>query len=86
MPFQSSKKQDAKLACQKFSSSTYSDHISELRLFQIWQNDVSGTVKGMVVEMWTQLLGQFWASGFVKARGSGDMWYFRARRLEYFES
>lgn len=58
-----------------------------LRAFQMWQNArannfersfceknfVSAAVMEMIVGMRTQLLGQLRASGFVKARGSGDI-------------
>ena len=87
MPFQPSKKQAAIFARKEFAAGTYSDHMAVLRAFQIWQNArangwervfceknfVSAAVMEMVVGMRTQLLGQLRASGFVKARGSGDI-------------
>ena len=87
MPLQPSKKQAAMLARKEFAAGTYSDHMAVLRAFQIWQNArangwekvfceknfVSAAVMEMVVGMRTQLLGQLRASGFVKARGSGDI-------------
>ncbi|XP_031779462.1 3'-5' RNA helicase YTHDC2 [Nasonia vitripennis] len=87
IPFQPSKKQAAMLARKEFASNTYSDHMSVLRAFQIWQNArangwerafceknfISAAVMEMVVGMRTQLLGQLRASGFVKSRGSGDI-------------
>lgn len=58
-----------------------------LRAFQGWQqarangwerqfceqNFISGAVMEMIVGMRTQLLGQLRASGFVRAKGSGDI-------------
>ncbi|XP_011502346.1 PREDICTED: probable ATP-dependent RNA helicase YTHDC2 [Ceratosolen solmsi marchali] len=87
IPCQSKEKQAAMLARKEFAANTYSDHMAVLRAFQIWQNSrangwetvfceknfVSAAVMEMVVGMRTQLLGQLRASGFVKARGSGDI-------------
>lgn len=72
---------------KKFSAGSYSDHMTVLRAFQQWQNArsnryersycennfVSSPVMEMVVGTRTQLLGQLRASGFVKARGPGDI-------------
>lgn len=75
------------MARKKFSAGTYSDHMAVLRAFQNWQNArangwerifcekhfISAAVMEMVVGMRTQLLGQLRASGFVRARGPGDI-------------
>lgn len=75
------------MARKKFAAGTYSDHMAVLRAFQNWQNArangwerifcekhfISSAVMEMVVGMRTQLLGQLRASGFVRARGPGDI-------------
>lgn len=87
IPSQPSNKQAAILARKEFAAGTYSDHMAVLRAFQSWQqarangwekafcekNFVSAAVMEIVVGMRTQLLGQLRASGFVKARGPGDI-------------
>ncbi|XP_033230299.1 3'-5' RNA helicase YTHDC2-like [Belonocnema kinseyi] len=87
LPGQPSQKRAATMARKKFSAGTYSDHMAVLRAFQNWQNArangwerifcekhfISAAVMEMVVGMRTQLLGQLRASGFVRARGPGDI-------------
>lgn len=87
LPSQPSQKRAALLARKKFAAGTYSDHMAVLRAFQNWQNArangwerifcekhfISSAVMEMVVGMRTQLLGQLRASGFVRARGPGDI-------------
>ncbi|XP_031838803.1 3'-5' RNA helicase YTHDC2 [Nomia melanderi] len=87
LPSQPSQKRAATAARKRFATNTYSDHMAVLRAFQGWQNArargkersfceqnfISAAVMEMVVGMRTQLLGQLRASGFVKARGPGDI-------------
>ncbi|XP_015520709.1 3'-5' RNA helicase YTHDC2 [Neodiprion pinetum] len=87
LPSQPSQKRAATLSRKDFSAGTYSDHMAVLRAFQSWQtarangrerlfcekNFISAATMEMVVGMRTQLLGQLRASGFVRARGSGDI-------------
>ncbi|KAK0178149.1 hypothetical protein PV328_002126 [Microctonus aethiopoides] len=87
LPNQPSQKRAATAIRKKFSADTYSDHMALLRAFQSWQharangwekqfcekNFISAAVMEMIVGMRTQLLGQLRASGFVRARGSGDI-------------
>ncbi|XP_017797631.1 PREDICTED: probable ATP-dependent RNA helicase YTHDC2 [Habropoda laboriosa] len=87
LPFQPSQKRAATAARKRFATNTYSDHMVVLRAFQGWQNArasgkerafceqnfISAAVMEMVVGMRTQLLGQLRASGFVRARGPGDI-------------
>lgn len=87
LPSQPSQKRAAALARKKFASGTYSDHMALLRAFQSWQHArgngwersfcekhfVSSATMEMVVGMRCQLLGQLRASGFVRARGGGDI-------------
>lgn len=75
------------MAKQKLSFNTLSDHMVVLRAFQHWQkaktdgfeksfcnnNFVSSSTMEMIVGMRAQLLGQLRASGFVRARGNGDI-------------
>ncbi|VDO01904.1 unnamed protein product [Rodentolepis nana] len=72
---------------KKFSADSLSDHMVLLRAFQFWQkarfegweqsfckkNYISAAAFDIVTTVRTQLLGQLRASGFVKARGSGDI-------------
>ncbi|XP_078314413.1 3'-5' RNA helicase YTHDC2-like [Crassostrea virginica] len=74
-------------ARRQYSSNTFSDHMALLRAFQGWQrartdncersycekNFLSSACMEMIVGMRTQLLGQLRASGFVRARGGGDI-------------
>ncbi|XP_015596401.1 probable ATP-dependent RNA helicase YTHDC2 [Cephus cinctus] len=87
LPGQPSQKRAANVSRKKFAAGSYSDHMALLRAFQSWQNArssgwerifceknfISSAVMEMVVGMRTQLLGQLRASGFVRARGSGDI-------------
>ena len=71
----------------KLSSGCYSDHMVLLKAFQGWQrakNDgfekkycddyfISSSTMEMILGLRTQLLGQLRASGFVKAKGPGDI-------------
>ena len=84
---QSSRKRSAAIVKRKLSGESYSDHMILLRTFQAWQkarsdnyersfceqNFVSSAVMEMIVGMRAQLLGQLRASGFVRARGAGDI-------------
>ena len=87
LPLQPSQKRAAIAARKRFATNTYSDHMAILRAFQGWQNArasgkerifceqnfISAPVMEMVVGMRTQLLGQLRASGFIRARGPGDI-------------
>nr|CAD7395571.1 unnamed protein product [Timema cristinae] len=89
LPVQPSLKRSANLVKKKLSSGSFSDHMTLLRAFQMWQQArsngwerafcdkhfVSAATMEMVVGMRTQLLGQLRALGFVRARG----WFVRAR-------
>ena len=72
---------------RNFSAGTGSDHMAWLRAFQEWQlarveqrerrwcreHQVSNTTMEMVAGIRNQVLAQLRASGFVKARGPGDI-------------
>ena len=72
---------------RNLSAGTGSDHMAMLRAFQDWQqarseqrerswcrdNQVSNTTMEMVAGIRNQVLAQLRASGFVKARGPGDI-------------
>ncbi|XP_041370241.1 3'-5' RNA helicase YTHDC2-like isoform X2 [Gigantopelta aegis] len=87
LPTQPYLKRSAAMSRRKFAAGTYSDHMALLRAFQAWQkartegwersfcekNFLSSACMEMVVGMRTQLLGQLRASGFVRARGGGDI-------------
>ncbi|KAG7197988.1 hypothetical protein KM043_016214 [Ampulex compressa] len=87
LPSQPSQKCAVAAVRKKFATGTFSDHMVLLRAFQCWQNArasgkersfceknyISAAVMEMIVGMRTQLLGQLRASGFVRARGSGDI-------------
>ncbi|CAH2275039.1 probable ATP-dependent RNA helicase YTHDC2 isoform X2 [Pelobates cultripes] len=87
LPTQASQKRVALLCRKHFSAGTYSDHMALLRAFQAWQkarsegwerefcekNFLSQATMEVIVGMKTQLLGQLRASGFVRARGGGDL-------------
>ncbi|XP_067667138.1 3'-5' RNA helicase YTHDC2-like isoform X1 [Haliotis asinina] len=87
LPSQPYQKRSAAMARRKFASGTFSDHMALLRAFQAWQkartegweksfcerNFLSSACMEMIVGMRTQLLGQLRASGFVRARGGGDI-------------
>ncbi|XP_060076466.1 3'-5' RNA helicase YTHDC2-like [Ylistrum balloti] len=87
LPNQPNLKREASMSRRKFAADTYSDHMALLRAFQAWQrartdgweksfcdkNYLSSACMEMIVGMRTQLLGQLRASGFVRARGGGDI-------------
>ncbi|UYV78742.1 YTHDC2 [Cordylochernes scorpioides] len=87
IPFHPIQKRAANLSKKKFAADTFSDHMALLRAFQAWQkarsegyersfcekNFLSAPTLEMIVGMRTQLLGQLRASGFVRARGGGDI-------------
>ncbi|XP_015112250.1 3'-5' RNA helicase YTHDC2 [Diachasma alloeum] len=87
LPSQPSQKRAATAARKTFASGSYSDHMAVLRAFQLWQqarasgwerkfcekNFISSAVMEMITGMRSQLLGQLRASGFVRARGTGDI-------------
>ncbi|KAL4228088.1 3'-5' RNA helicase ythdc2 [Mactra antiquata] len=87
IPNQPSEKRMLSMIKQNFAADTFSDHMTLLRLFQAWQkarsegwerqfcsrNYISPAVMEMIVGMRAQLLGQLRASGFVRARGGGDI-------------
>ena len=87
IPYQPYQKRAAVAARKKLAAGTYSDHMTLLRAFQLWQRAradgwerafcekhfISGAIMEMVLGMRTQLLGQLRASGFVRARGGGDI-------------
>ncbi len=80
-------KRVAKQSRRRFAAGTHSDHMALLRAFQSWQkarvegserafchnNQISASTMEMVTGMRTQLLGQLRASGFVRAKGAGDI-------------
>ncbi|KAI1301810.1 3'-5' RNA helicase YTHDC2 [Halotydeus destructor] len=87
MPANTGLKKAALAAKHKLSFGTLSDHMVLLRAFHNWQksrtdgcernfcenNFISGSTMEMIVGMRAQLLGQLRASGFVRARGPGDI-------------
>ncbi|KAL7053193.1 hypothetical protein AAHC03_025598 [Spirometra sp. Aus1] len=87
IPGTASERREALAVRKKFSADSLSDHMVLLRAFQFWQkarfegwehnfckkNFISTAVFEIVISNRTQLLGQLRASGFVKARGSGDI-------------
>ncbi|XP_033750300.1 LOW QUALITY PROTEIN: 3'-5' RNA helicase YTHDC2-like [Pecten maximus] len=87
LPNQPNLKREASMSRRKFAADTFSDHMALLRAFQAWQrartdgweksfcdkNYLSSACMEMIVGMRTQLLGQLRASGFVRARGGGDI-------------
>ncbi|XP_071964049.1 3'-5' RNA helicase YTHDC2-like [Antedon mediterranea] len=87
LPMDPSNKRAAQNVRKKYAANTFSDHMSYLRVFQAWQraksdgwdkqfcerNFLSQATMDMIVGMRTQLLGQLRASGFVRARGPGDI-------------
>lgn len=84
---QASRRRTAFAMRKKLSAKTFSDHMILLRGFQNWQkakhdacerqfcdqNFISSAVMEMIVNLRAQLLGQLRASGFVRARGAGDI-------------
>ncbi|XP_051523162.1 3'-5' RNA helicase YTHDC2 isoform X2 [Myxocyprinus asiaticus] len=87
LPSQASQKRVAMLCRKRFTANTFSDHMALLRAFQAWQkarsdgwerafcekNFLSQATMEIIVGMRTQLLGQLRATGFVRARGGGDI-------------
>ncbi|XP_053557527.1 3'-5' RNA helicase YTHDC2 [Bombina bombina] len=87
LPSQASQKRAAMLCRKRFTAGTFSDHMAFLRAFQAWQkarsdgwerafcekNFLSQATMEIIIGMRTQLLGQLRASGFVRARGCGDI-------------
>ncbi|KAG8130831.1 hypothetical protein E2320_017417 [Naja naja] len=87
LPTQASQKRAAMLCRKRFTAGTFSDHMALLRAFQAWQkarsdgwerafcekNFLSQATMEIIIGMRTQLLGQLRASGFVRARGGGDI-------------
>ncbi|XP_053330262.1 3'-5' RNA helicase YTHDC2 [Spea bombifrons] len=87
LPTQASEKRAAMLCRKRFTAGTFSDHMALLRAFQAWQkarsdgwerafcekNFLSQATMETIIGMRAQLLGQLRASGFVRARGGGDI-------------
>ncbi|KAM5193048.1 3'-5' RNA helicase YTHDC2 [Mantella aurantiaca] len=87
LPAQAAQKRVAMLCRKRFTADTFSDHMAFLRAFQAWQkacsdgwerafcekNFLSQATMEIIIGMRTQLLGQLRASGFVRARGGGDI-------------
>ncbi|XP_066567383.1 3'-5' RNA helicase YTHDC2 [Amia ocellicauda] len=87
LPVQAAQKRAAMLCRKRFSAGTFSDHMALLRAFQAWQkarsdgwertfcekNFLSQATMEIIIGMRTQLLGQLRATGFVRARGGGDI-------------
>lgn len=87
LPSQPSQKRASDLSRKKLAAGSYSDHMALLRAFQVWQqakslgrdtvfcekNLISASTMEMVVALRSRLLGQLRASGFVRARGGGDI-------------
>ncbi|KTF88379.1 hypothetical protein cypCar_00021348 [Cyprinus carpio] len=87
LPAQAAQKRAAMLCRKRFTANTFSDHMALLRAFQAWQkarsdgwerafcekNFLSQATMEIIVGMRTQLLGQLRATGFVRARGGGDI-------------
>nr|XP_014346728.1 PREDICTED: probable ATP-dependent RNA helicase YTHDC2 isoform X2 [Latimeria chalumnae] len=87
LPSQASQKRASMLCRKRFTAGTFSDHMALLRAFQAWQkarsdgwerafcekNFLSQATLEIIIAMRTQLLGQLRASGFVRARGGGDI-------------
>ncbi|KAG8598146.1 hypothetical protein GDO81_002511 [Engystomops pustulosus] len=87
LPTQASQKRASMLCRKRFTAGTFSDHMALLRAFQAWQkarsdgwerafcekNFLSQATMEIIIGLRTQLLGQLRASGFVRARGGGDI-------------
>ncbi|XP_077353134.1 3'-5' RNA helicase YTHDC2 isoform X2 [Festucalex cinctus] len=87
LPVQGSQKRAALQCRNHFSSNTFSDHMTMLRIFQAWQkarkddsersfcqqNFLSNATMDMILGTRTQLLGQLRATGFVRAHGESDI-------------
>ncbi|XP_038625680.1 3'-5' RNA helicase YTHDC2 isoform X2 [Tachyglossus aculeatus] len=87
LPNKASQRRAAMLSRKHFSAEAFSDHMVLLRAFQAWQKSradgwerafcakhfLSQAALEIIIGMRTQLLGQLRASGFVRARGLGDI-------------
>uniref|UniRef100_A0A3Q3E053 RNA helicase n=1 Tax=Hippocampus comes TaxID=109280 RepID=A0A3Q3E053_HIPCM len=87
LPVQGSQKRAALQCCKHYSSNTFSDQMTMLRIFQAWQkarndglersfcekNFLSNATMEMILGMRTQLLRQLRATGFVRAHGESDV-------------
>lgn len=87
LPTNPSLRSAARLSRRHFSAGTFSDHMAMLRAFQAWQssrssgrevsfcqkNYISSATMEQVMSLRAQLLGQLRASGFVRAKGGGDI-------------
>ncbi|XP_071450252.1 3'-5' RNA helicase YTHDC2-like [Hetaerina americana] len=87
IPSQPSQKRASDSSRKKLAAGSFSDHMVLLRAFQVWQqakslgrdqvfcekNSISSSTMEMVVALRSRLLGQLRASGFVRARGGGDI-------------
>ncbi|XP_028912181.1 3'-5' RNA helicase YTHDC2 isoform X2 [Ornithorhynchus anatinus] len=87
LPNKASQRRAVMLTRKRFSAGTFSDHMALLRAFQAWQKSradgwerafcakhfLSQASLEIIIGMRTQLLGQLRASGFVRARGLGDI-------------
>ncbi|XP_046399834.1 3'-5' RNA helicase YTHDC2-like isoform X2 [Ischnura elegans] len=87
LPSLPSQKRASDSSRKKLAAGSYSDHMALLRAFQVWQqarslgrdqvfcekNLISSSTMEMVVALRSRLLGQLRASGFVRARGGGDI-------------
>ncbi|XP_019712844.1 YTH domain-containing protein 2-like [Hippocampus comes] len=87
LPVQGSQKRAALQCCKHYSSNTFSDQMTMLRIFQAWQkarndglersfcekNFLYNATMDMILGMRTQLLRQLRATGFVRAHGESDV-------------
>ncbi|XP_064474712.1 3'-5' RNA helicase YTHDC2-like isoform X2 [Ornithodoros turicata] len=87
LPAQPGQKRAAAISRRRFAADTYSDHMALLRAFQGWQKArgdnieqqfcerhfISASTMATILRVRGQLLGQLRASGFVRARGGGDI-------------
>uniref|UniRef100_A0A2K6FDA9 RNA helicase n=1 Tax=Propithecus coquereli TaxID=379532 RepID=A0A2K6FDA9_PROCO len=80
LPTQASQKRAAMLCRKRFTAGTFSDHMAwQKARSDGWErafcekNFLSQATMEIIIGMRTQLLGQLRASGFVRARGGGDI-------------
>ncbi|XP_034254470.1 3'-5' RNA helicase YTHDC2-like [Thrips palmi] len=87
LPTQPSLRNASRASRRSFSAGSFSDHMAMLRAFQAWQlsrstgreasfcqkNFISSATMEQVMSLRAQLLGQLRASGFVRAKGGGDI-------------
>ncbi|KAL5965560.1 3'-5 RNA helicase YTHDC2 [Taenia solium] len=80
LPSSAKERKEAQVVRKKFSADSLSDHMFwQKARFEGWEqsfcrkNYISAAAFDIVTTVRTQLLGQLRASGFVKARGSGDI-------------